>query len=109
MLIAADGSPVFPLELDAVLAKHLAPGAPSALLQPEPGRFTLMLGGEASASLRDRLQELLGGTAATVTLEVAPYAPPRPGEKLRRFRRLFDPASDVLTRALLPPRRPGAV
>jgi len=108
VLLRGDGSPVFPFEVDAVLAKHLGAGRRSAVVQPAPGRFTLEIEGELPEALPIHLLSLLGGDAATAaTLAVTRYVPPPPGEKLRRFRRLFDPGSEQLTRTLLPPLRPS--
>ncbi len=110
VLLRGDGSPVFPLELDALLARHLAPGVRSAVTQTAPSRFTLALDGEASPALRAELLALVASETPAIgesppRLEIARYVVPARGEKLRRFRRLFDPDSEILTRALLPPLR----
>jgi putative adenylate-forming enzyme len=107
VLLRGDRSPVFPFELDAVLARHLPADCASGLVQHELGSFTLTVDRPQPAALRGELLALLAGDAGnrpSPRLEVAPAWPPPRGEKRRRFQRLFDPRSDLLTAALGPPR-----
>lgn len=109
VFVRRDGSPVFPLELHAVLRRHLAEGCTYTLLQHDFDALTLAVDAPVTAALRDELLTLLAGSTAAASdgpltqLTIAPFTPPPPGEKQRPFQRLFDPRSELLTAALEPP------
>lgn len=110
VFVRRDGSPIFPLELDAALRRHLAPSCSYTLLQHDFDVFTLAIDAPVPAALRDELMTLLARAQTSpndgrpLRLDVAPYTAPLPGEKRRPLQRLFDPRSELLTAALGPPR-----
>jgi putative adenylate-forming enzyme len=89
--------PLFPLDANAILQRHLDQEA--TLQQHDLNTFTVSTNKTISESLRQKLQTEL----QLPHLAIAPFKTTAPGEKRRRFQRLFDPSSESIN--LLPPGR----
>ena len=89
--------PLFPLQANAILQRHL--DHETTLQQYDLNTFTLATNKLIAEPLRRKLQTEL----QLPHLAITPFVPTAPGEKRRRFQRLFDPSSEGIN--LLPPAR----
>lgn len=92
----ADGShqPLFPLDLNDLLC----PLGDYALIQHSPDHFTLECNPTPRHSLLQSLEKAL---LKPQRLDLAPWRPELPGQKRRRFQRLFDLENRIIVEELL--------
>ena len=97
VLLLPGMKPLFPFDANAILQRHLT--HETTLQQHDLNTFTLSTNQPICEPLRQQLQAELQLPHLTIT----PFKPTVPGDKLRRFQRLFDPSSESIN--LLPPAR----